>query len=478
MLPVEHWGERGPLLVMLHWLGGGAQTWKEVGHGLATRGIRFAAVDAPGFGNAANVPANDIATSVDALIDTIKQLRAEVPDRAWLLGGHSMGGKFSMIIARRALDGEPGLEGLRALLLISPSPPSPEPIKEARREEQLEVFGRSDPDAEAYGKAAARWLDGNTEKLPLPVPIRERSLRGIVANNPRAYRAWFLTGSKEDWSDRVGTLALPALVMAGSEETSLGEQAQRELTMPHLPQGQFVELMGVKHLAPLDRPSEVIERITQFLSSEGIALRTAPLLSTQRTAGLMDSVYTAPQTRKVMEDRLADREDWNRTPQVFTSAELRTLRSLAEVVVPNAGFDLAGCFDASLAENKNDGWRYATLPGDAEAWRRGVLSLDHAADRVHGVSFLALHPGQKEALLEKVAAGEIGRGFLGALHLGNAAGTYTATELQQWFEEVRGEFTRLYMSDPRTMDRVGYTGFADDLGFTQIQLGQQEEFEH
>ena len=46
-----------------------------------------------------------------------------------------------------------------------------------------------------------------------------------------------------------------------------------------------------------------------------------------------------------------------------------------------------------------------------------------------------------------------------------------------WFEDVRAELAKLYVADPRTMERIGFTGFADDHGFTQIELGQREVFE-
>ena len=49
--------------------------------------------------------------------------------------------------------------------------------------------------------------------------------------------------------------------------------------------------------------------------------------------------------------------------------------------------------------------------------------------------------------------------------------------MKQWFDEVRGELGKLYMSDPRVMERIGFTGFADEAGFTQVRLRQTEEFE-
>ena len=477
MLPVDLQGESGPFFVALHWLGGGSQTWEEVGEGLARRGVRFAAIDAPGFGRAADVPAGDVTSAADSVVDTIRHLRAVATDEPWVLGGHSMGGKLAMVIARRALDGEEGLQGLRGLFLVSPSPPSPEPIEDSRREQHLKNFGETAPEPAAQRKVAEAWVDRNTGTLPLPEAVRERAVQGVLTNNPRAYRAWFLKASKEDWSERVGSLELPALLLVGTEETSLGEEKQRKLTLPHLPQGDLNVLAGMKHLAPVERPREVIELVTQFLTKAGLEMRVSTAVPSERTTALMNSQHTSPFTLEIMTDRLRKGQHWNHTATAFSPAEFRTLRALAEAVIPDAGFDLAAAIDVQLAYGQGDGWRHARLPRDLEAWHRGLFSLDLAAERQFGVAFIALYPGQQRTLLHQIATSETGRGLLGALHLGEATDAFSGDEAREWFGDVRVEFSRFYMADPRTMDRIGYTGFADDLGFTQIQLGQQEEFE-
>ena len=472
MLPNEAQGEHGPLLIMLHWLGGGAQTWREVGHGLASRGVHFVALDLPGFGMAANLSATDVQSAADAVAATVRSLRTYAGATPWLLGGHSMGGKIAAVVARRALNGEAGLEGLRGLILTSPSPPSPEPIQETRRAEQLKTFGEPHDNPNERREAAGRWVDGNTGKMPLPDAIRERAINGLLAIPPASFRAWFLEGSKEDWSSRVGTLPLPALLFTGTEETSLGADTQRALTLPQLPEAQLVVLDGAKHLTPLERPGEMVEHITQFLSGLGLTLAVLRQSPDVAFRALLDSAHTSPQTREAMSSRMQHAQSWNAIPQVFTPAEFRTLRALAQCVVPDAGFDLAAALDAQLASDKGDGWRYGLLPPDSEAWRRGLLSLDLAARRAYSLPFLSLYPDQQHALLQEAAAGTGGYPSEPRLEEG-----FTASLMQQWFEDVRGEFTRLYIADPRTMDRVGYTGFADDLGFTQIELGQVEAFE-
>lgn len=476
MLSFQREGSTGPLLIQLHWLGGGAQTWREVNHGLAARGVQCAALDLPGFGHSASVGGYTVQAMADHVIETIQTLRSNT-DQPWLIAGHSMGGKVAAVVARRALDGEPGLQGLHGMILVSASPPVPEPMSDAKRQDMLGTLGQPSGDPKLDRKYAAKFVDDNTGKLALPEAVRNRAIDGVLGMNRTAFRAWLEHGSNEDWRDHVGQIPLPTLIFAGTEDGALGPKAQREQTLPQFPDGQLITLEATGHLAPIERPGELLEHITQFLADAGLTLATPQRDPSRATEALVHSDDTSPTTAHIMDARLARSQDWNASPRLFSAAEFRTLRALAQTIVPEAGFDLAACIDAQLHENKGDGWRYASLPGDQEAWHRGLFSLDTAARQAHGVSFVALYPAQQYALLEQAGLGKLGKGLLGTLHLTDAADAYTAEQMKTWFGDVRAEFTRHYMGDPRTMDRIGYTGFADDHGFTQIQLGQHERFE-
>ena len=480
MLPVRNRGTDDPLLVMLHWLGGGAQTWTEVSAGLAARGVHCAALDLPGFGDAAKISGFSVQAMADRVVETIRSVRAVAPGvepQPWFLAGHSMGGKLSAVVARRALDGEPGLEGLHGVLLVSPSPPSPEPMSDAKRSEMLGSLGEMSGEAGKDRKAAAKFVDDNTGKLPIPSIVRERAIDGVLGMNRTAFRHWLESGSKEDWGGFVGAVALPALVFGGTEDGALGPDAQRETTLTHFPAGELVTLEACGHLSPLERPGELIERFTQFLTENGAHLLTPVQEPGPAFDKLLGSNHVSPRTRDVMEDRLNGSHDWNHQPTVFSAEQFLTLRAVVARVVPDAGFDVAARLDLQLSEGKGDGWRFAVLPPDTEAWKKGLQSLDSGAQRAHGVSFLALPGDMQDELLTQAAGGKLRRGLLGSLHIGDGALAYPAEEMQRWFSDVRAECTRLYVGDPRTMERIGYTGFADDLGFTQITIGATEEFE-
>ncbi len=479
MLSVQREGARGPFFIMLHWLGGGAQTWTEGSHGLAARGVRCVAVDLPGFGGSAGTAGYDVKSMAEAVVATIKPLLAEAASyepAAWFLAGHSMGGKVASVVARRALDGMSGMEGLRGLVLVSASPPSPEPMSDSKRSAMLNALGETTGNEAKDRKCAAQFVDENTGKLPLPQTVRERAIDGVLGMNRTAFRCWLEHGSNEDWREDIGTLALPALVFAGTEDGALGPQAQKSENLPHLPQGELIVLEAAGHLAPLERPGELVEHLTQFIAGTGVPLAVTHNAPGTRFEAVVQSEHTSPVTRAVMQTRLRSAQNWNHPPFSFTPAEFRTLRTLVARIVPDAGFDIAAQLDKDLATGQGKGWRFANLPPDAQAWRLGLRSLDLAAARAYGVPFVALFRDQQDELLQSAVAGKLGHGVRGALHLGEAAGSYDAEQMKRWFEDVRAECTRCFVADPRTMERMGYTGFADDLGFTQIQLAQQEEF--
>ena len=422
MLAVERRGDTGVLLVFLHWLGGGAQSWYETADALAARGFRTALLDLPGFGAAGDDRRWTVEEMRGAVIECLADIRRGEEDAPFVLVGHSMGGKVATVVAATA---PPELLGL---VLVSGSPPSPEPIDEDVRTRLIERF---EPD---------RFLDDNIAE-PLPPPVRARTLAGFATMSKPSFDHWLSSGSREDWSARVGILPLHALLICGSEEPKLGEDNQRGLVAPHFVSHELVVLEATGHLTPLERPERLATLIASYTSSEHASARFRQVLASPRTPEKTRAVMTArlsPPSKTFLDDAARD-----------------ALEALVEHVLPSAPAMLAASIEAKWAANEPDGHRDGELPSDIEAWKEGLARVDLIAKREYGRTFPAL-PDTKRALV------------LATLK----------KEAPVFLSNLRAELVKAYVSDPRTMSRLGFLGFArEPNGFTKIRIGEKEEFE-
>lgn len=231
-------------VVCLHALGSSRLAFDALAAELGPE-FELLALDLPGFGDA---PV-ELGTSVRAMADHVVQ-RLSAVDDDWILLGHSMGGKIASVVAARALAGE--LPSPSGVLLLAGSPPVPEPMAEERRELMLSWVRDGPLDAAAASEFVAANVGG-----PLELAAAERAVTDLLRSSPLAWRNWLEFGSREDWSERVGVLDLPAVLVAGGADGDLGENAQRELNGVAYPRATFVTLPGAGHLLPLERPREV-----------------------------------------------------------------------------------------------------------------------------------------------------------------------------------------------------------------------------
>ena len=245
ILPSTERGTGDPALLFLHHFGGSARQWKEVISDLAGE-HHCVAADMPGFGEAASLTGFTVKEMVD-------QLAALVETKAlsqFVLVGHSMTGKVALAFASR----RPA--GLLGLVLVTPSPPSPEPIEDQARQEMLQSHGTRSGAEQLIQKITAQQLSPD---------LYQRAVDDNLRASPAAWEAWLKHGSYEDWSDRVGTLDYPALIVAGQDDPALPAAIQRRLTMPHLANASLVDLPDCGHLPPLEAPVALSRRLKEFL---------------------------------------------------------------------------------------------------------------------------------------------------------------------------------------------------------------------
>lgn len=460
------------LLVCLHFLGGSARTWKPAARRLADR-VDCLAIDLPGFGAAADETGYDVAAMADHVTAAIKAARP----RRFALAGHSMGAKVALALARRAEDGDPDLAGLSRLVLVAGSPPSPEPIAEDRRRKMLAWIGA---DAETRAREARAFIRQNVG-APLAPEDEDAATADVLRAAPEAWRAWLESGANEDWAARVGVLRTPALILAGSADADLGPAGQAALTAPHLAHARVQVLDGAGHLLPLERPDNVAEAIAAHLAAAAPAA-PEPACVPPDYAALIASERVNPRLRAALAER-AEPDDPAYAPAALDPVELALLRAVVARVLPEAGFDVAARLDARLASGAGDGWRFARLPPDADAYRAGLRSLDAAA-RAEGAPFLARDGAGQDALLRAAQESRLAVPAVADPRL-------DTEQIVLWFEDVRADAVRAYLAHPATLARLGFSGIgaggtgtrdADGLarglpGFVRTGLGDPEPWE-
>ena len=257
MLPYTEHGSGPVTIILLPFLAGSQREWAEVIETLG-KSHRCITIDLPGFGEAAGISGYTVGEMTDTLHDTLVSLKLE----RYVLVGHSMAGKLSTIITRRTLDGDPALPPPIGLVLVAPSPPGPEPMAESKREQMLSAFP-VDATPEEARKQAEKYIRGNSSR-DIPAEVFNRTVEDVLKMNRNAWNAWLEGGSKEDWSSQVGIIDLPALLLAGDNDSALGPAAQKEHTQRFFPQSHLIAL-DTNHLIPLEQPSELAARISNFL---------------------------------------------------------------------------------------------------------------------------------------------------------------------------------------------------------------------
>ena len=178
---------------------------------------------------------------------------------------------------------------------------------------------------------------------------------------------------------------------------------------------------------------------------------------------LIESDLVTPATRAVLLERL-DPGPAESTHGVFDSATSAILRAVCARLIPQPDraepIDLAAAVEERLASGKGNGWRYAAMPPDAEAYERGLRAVDECAQTLFGESFVSLDERRADDTLRAVQRGDPpGPGWTGL-----------PSEL--FFEELLAEVVECYYSHPLAQEEIGYAGFADAHGWQALGLDQ------
>ena len=246
MLPFDVIGSGSPTLVFLHFYGSSRREWTRVIASLEGS-YRCVAADAPGFGDASGVEGY----TVEEMTQQVLELVASLVPEPVVLVGHSMMGKVSMVAASR----EP--KNLVGLVLVAPSPLEAEPTPEKDRLETVEA---------QKDEASARAFFLKGAKSPLSEEDIRQGTEDALRANPVAWRRWPQSGSREDWTQTVPHVDLPALLVVGEHDPAIPLAFQKEHTLPRLRKGRLEVIGGVGHLTPYEAPGKLAGMIRVFVA--------------------------------------------------------------------------------------------------------------------------------------------------------------------------------------------------------------------
>lgn len=191
---------------------------------------------------------------------------------------------------------------------------------------------------------------------------------------------------------------------------------------------------------------------------------------------LLHSDRVSKRTREILLERA---EPAKPSRDILDDIGMATLRAVMARIVPQSGpaqIDLATRALANL-ESGGDGWRFTDLPSDALAYPAGLRTLNESALADTGHPFAALDESRQDILLTRAADGELGSGREAR------PGWLSAAQMKLWFEDLRSDAVRLYVSHPATLARMGYSGIANGgdgprkQGFVQVGIAEPEAWE-
>ncbi len=232
-------------LIFLHYFGGSGRTWDTVIERLAPT-HHCLAPDLRGFGQSASLSGGySVSDYADDILELIQSRRLT----RFKLVGHSMGGKIALAVAAR----QP--RGLESLVLVAPSPPTPEPTEDDERARLIRTHPSREAALETLGKITA---------FPLPAPLLAQAVADNLRAAPAAWNAWLESGSREDISAQMATVAVPALVLSGESDPVIPRALLERELLPRLAAAHLSILPDTGHLLPLEVPDAVADAVRGF----------------------------------------------------------------------------------------------------------------------------------------------------------------------------------------------------------------------
>ena len=237
-------GGGSPALVFLHYFAGSSRSWRHVADRLVSAS-HCVCLDLPGFGSSPPLPDYSIRSMEQSIAGVVRGLGLD----RYVVIGHSMGGKLALACAIA------GLSGLEGLVLVAPSPPSPEPMDEGERSRLLASHG---------DRSSAERTVRNITRYPLPAEDIGTCIHDNLATSAEAWRWWLESGSRENLVSSIDGIDCPVLVLAGGDDPVIPPRIVTSEVVARIKGSEYLEIPGSGHLLPFEAPQEVSRAIESF----------------------------------------------------------------------------------------------------------------------------------------------------------------------------------------------------------------------
>lgn len=255
----------GPVILMLHGIGGGHRAFAPQVETFASLGYRAVAWDMPGYGHSAPIePYNfkGLAQSCIALIESL--VHGTQRDNVILLG-HSMGAMVAQeVVARR-----PAL--VNRLVLCGTSPSFGKPDGDWQRDfinQRTAPLDAGQTMAQLAEVLVPQMIGPGS--LPEGVALATHCMAGV---HPATYRKALEAIVTFDRRAALPLIQVPTLLVAGEFDKNAPPVVMRKMA-ERIAGSRYAELPGIGHLMNLEAPDEFDALVLGFLADTAAARRT------------------------------------------------------------------------------------------------------------------------------------------------------------------------------------------------------------
>ena len=174
-------------------------------------------------------------------------------------------------------------------------------------------------------------------------------------------------------------------------------------------------------------------------------------------------------TREVIRDRV-----YNIPPiRFFTPDEANLIEVICDHIIPQDDRDaehkipIVPWIDKRLYENRHDGYRFADMPPDREAFRLGFQAIEQIAHHLHSRRFVDLARREQDSILK-------------SLHDGKPAvgdEVWKRMPVHRFWIMLVENCVEAYYAHPWSWDEIGFGGPAYPRAYIRLENGLPEPWE-